>query len=64
MSGSSIVVEILKLKRQWHDISDQQINSQIVLRPQPRRTQTHSSSSHVVPHQEIEIENTEAYIGS
>ncbi|KAK1429134.1 hypothetical protein QVD17_11337 [Tagetes erecta] len=64
MSGSSIVVEILRLKRQWHDRSDQQINSQIVLRPHPRRTQTASSSSHVVPQQEIEIENTEAYRGS
>ncbi|KAI7747101.1 hypothetical protein M8C21_006789, partial [Ambrosia artemisiifolia] len=48
MCGSSIVVEIIRLKRQWqhdNDTSDQQMNSQTVLRPQPRHTQTASSSS-------------------
>ncbi|KAK9079087.1 hypothetical protein SSX86_000757 [Deinandra increscens subsp. villosa] len=54
MSGSSIVVEILRLKRQWwHDSSDQQMNSQIVLRPEPRRTQT-TSLPHVVSQHETE----------
>ena len=58
MSGSSIVVEILRLKqRWWHETSDQDLNSQIVLRPEPRRNQT-ASSSNVVPPQDIESGNT------
>lgn len=67
MSGSSIIVEILRLKRRWwNDTSDQQINSQIVLRPEPRRTQTASSSSsssnsNVLPSQDIETGNIEAH---
>ncbi|KAI3823252.1 hypothetical protein L1987_04685 [Smallanthus sonchifolius] len=67
MSGSSIVVEIIRLKRRWlhdSDRSDQQMNSQFVLRPQPRHTQTAPSSSHVVPPQGIETSNTEADRGS
>ncbi|KAK9072606.1 hypothetical protein SSX86_009041 [Deinandra increscens subsp. villosa] len=44
MSGSSIIVEILRLRRRWwHERSDQQI---MVLHPQ---TQTSSSLSHAVP---------------
>ncbi|KAM0013861.1 putative Zinc finger, RING-CH-type, Zinc finger, RING/FYVE/PHD-type [Helianthus debilis subsp. tardiflorus] len=52
MCGSSIVVEIIRLKRRWqheNNTSDQQMVSQIVLRPQPRHTQTASSSSNAVP---------------
>ncbi|KAI3822845.1 hypothetical protein L1987_10444 [Smallanthus sonchifolius] len=66
MSGSSIIVEILRLKRRWwNDRSVQQMNSQIVLHTQPRRTQTaSSSSSDVLPQQEIETEDTEAFRGS
>ncbi|KAF5819845.1 putative Zinc finger, RING-CH-type, Zinc finger, RING/FYVE/PHD-type [Helianthus annuus] len=48
MCGSSIVVEIIRLKRRWqheNNTLDQQMVSQIVLRPQPRHTQTASSSS-------------------
>ncbi|KAJ0476966.1 putative Zinc finger, RING-CH-type, Zinc finger, RING/FYVE/PHD-type [Helianthus annuus] len=63
MSGSSIIVEILRLKRQWWQdrSADQPINSQIVLRPEPRRAQTASSSPHVVPQQEIETRDAEAH---
>ncbi|XP_076944526.1 uncharacterized protein LOC143615233 [Bidens hawaiensis] len=66
MSGSSIIVEILRLKRRWlNDISaDQPINSQIVLRPEPRRNQTASSQSQAVPQQGTETNNTEGYRGS
>ncbi|KAL8217198.1 hypothetical protein R6Q57_024035 [Mikania cordata] len=55
MSGSSIIVEIVRLKRRWwNERSDQQMNLQIFLRSEPRRNQTASpSSSHVVPQQEI-----------
>ncbi|KAI3706401.1 hypothetical protein L6452_24117 [Arctium lappa] len=64
MSGSSIIVEILRLKRRWwHDRSDQQMNSQIILHPEPRRTQT-ASSSHAAPPHDVELGNTEAYRGS
>ncbi|PWA39914.1 RING/U-box superfamily protein [Artemisia annua] len=57
MSGSSIIVEILRLKRQWwQETSDQDLNSQIVLRPEPRRNQT-ASSSNVVPPHDIESGN-------
>ncbi|KAI3523413.1 hypothetical protein L1887_01508 [Cichorium endivia] len=62
MSGSSIIVEILRLRtRWWHGRSDQQMNSQIVLRPEPRRTQTASSSSSHAHN--IEIGNTEGTRG-
>lgn len=68
MSGSSIIVEVVRLKRRWwHERSDQQINSQIILRPEPRRTQTaasSSSSSQVVPPQDIETGTTEAHRGN
>nr|XP_043637641.1 probable E3 ubiquitin-protein ligase MARCHF10 isoform X2 [Erigeron canadensis] len=64
MSGSSIIVEIVRLKRRWwHDPSDQQINSQIVLRPEPRRNET-ASTSHVVPSHDIETGNPEVHRGS
>ncbi|KVH90772.1 Zinc finger, RING-CH-type [Cynara cardunculus var. scolymus] len=64
MSGSSIIVEVLRLKRRWwHDRSDQQMNTQIVLHPEPRRTQT-ASSSHAAPTHDVEIGNTEAQRGS
>ncbi|KAL4591519.1 hypothetical protein LXL04_004487 [Taraxacum kok-saghyz] len=57
MSGSSIIVEFLRFRNRWlHGRSDQQMNSQIVLRQEPRRTQTASSSSSN-PH-DIEIGNT------
>lgn len=60
MSGSSILVEILRLKRRWlNDRSaDQPINSQIVLRPEPRRSQTASLQSQAVPQLGIETNNT------
>ncbi|KAJ9555600.1 hypothetical protein OSB04_010214 [Centaurea solstitialis] len=65
MSGSSIIVEVLRLKRRWwHDRSDQQMNSQIVLHPEPRRTQTASSSHAAPPPQDVETGNTEASRGS
>ncbi|XP_076884410.1 uncharacterized protein LOC143533540, partial [Bidens hawaiensis] len=63
MCGSSIIVEIIRLKRRWwpdSDMSDQQMNSQIVLRPPPRRAQTASSPSFDVPPQRTETEDTEA----
>ncbi|CAI9290070.1 unnamed protein product [Lactuca saligna] len=61
MSGSSIIVEILRFRNRWHSRSDQQMNSQIVLRPESRRIQfqTASSSSSSSSHaRDIEIGNT------
>ncbi|XP_076957594.1 uncharacterized protein LOC143633135 [Bidens hawaiensis] len=66
MCGSSIIVEIIRLKRRWwpdSDMSEQQLNSQIVLRRPPRQAQTASSPSYDVPPPRIETENTEAERG-
>ncbi|KAK1435145.1 hypothetical protein QVD17_00905 [Tagetes erecta] len=61
MSGSSIIVEIIRLKRRWwQESSDQQMNSEIILHPQPIHAQTESSSSHVVPPHGVQTRNPEA----
>ncbi|KAL8255600.1 hypothetical protein R6Q59_030667 [Mikania micrantha] len=60
MSGSSMIVEILRLKARWrHERSDQQMNSQIVLHTQTRHTRTGSPSGQVVPPNRVETENIE-----
>ncbi|KAL8198090.1 hypothetical protein R6Q57_024387 [Mikania cordata] len=60
MSGSSMIVEILRLKARWrHERSGQQMNSQIVLHTQTRHTRTGSPSGQVVPPHRVEIENIE-----